>query len=322
VNISIAMCTYNGEPYLSDQLDSILDQTRLPDELVVCDDGSSDSTLSTLQSFKVLAPFPVRIYRNSRNLGSTQNYERAISLCEGDIIALADQDDVWRQNKLASMETVFSTSPDTALVFTDAEVVDQHLQPLGYHLWKAIRFARREQRLVAQGRTLDVLLKHHIVTGATMSFRADYRALVLPISPIWVHDAWITLLIATFAPLTMIREPLILYRQHPKSQIGTVVSFSAHLATLPTNGPASYMVRYEQYKAARDRLSVADAVPGRVVVLARLEAKMAHMRARAFTPERKLRRLTTLLRELVTLRYHRYSSGLYSFSKDLLLTWG
>jgi glycosyltransferase involved in cell wall biosynthesis len=321
VNISIAMCTYNGEPYLSHQLESILDQTRLPDELVVCDDGSSDNTLNTLQSFEASVPFPVRIYRNRQNLGSTKNYEQAISLCEGDIIVLADQDDVWRRKKLASMESVFSTSPDTALVFTDAEVVDKHLQPLDYHLWKAIRFTRREQKLVTQGRTLDVLLKHHIVTGATMSFRADYRALVLPIPPIWVHDAWITLLIATFAPLTMIRDPLILYRQHPKSQIGTIVSLSAHLASLPANSPASYMVRYEQYKAARDRLSELEAVPDREAVIAGIEGKLAHLRSRATLPQRKLHRVATLLMELARLRYHRYASGFYSFGKDLLQTW-
>ena len=99
LTISIAMTTYNGEKYLQEQLDSFLGQNRLPDELVVCDDGSQDRTMAILESFSSRAPFPVRIYRNSAKLGYSKNFEKAGSLCTGDIIAFSDEDDVWDAQK-------------------------------------------------------------------------------------------------------------------------------------------------------------------------------------------------------------------------------
>ena len=92
MKVSIALCTYNGSEFLGEQLASFLTQTRLPDEIVVCDDCSLDSTVQILDDFAAHAPFPVRIYRNEKNLRSTKNFEQAIDLCEGDIILLADQE--------------------------------------------------------------------------------------------------------------------------------------------------------------------------------------------------------------------------------------
>ena len=93
--LSVAMCTYNGSRHLSEQLESIGTQTRLPDELVICDDCSSDDTIRIIERFSASAPFAVRLEINTQNLGSTKNFEKAIRLCQGDLIALADQDDVW-----------------------------------------------------------------------------------------------------------------------------------------------------------------------------------------------------------------------------------
>ncbi|MCA1556539.1 MAG: glycosyltransferase, partial [Acidobacteria bacterium] len=86
VKFSIALCTYNGARYLPAQLDSIAAQTLLPDELVICDDCSTDETRDVITSFAARAPFAVRLYVNEVNLGSTKNFEQAISLCTGDII--------------------------------------------------------------------------------------------------------------------------------------------------------------------------------------------------------------------------------------------
>ena len=88
------MCTYNGERFLAAQLASIAKQTRMPDELVVHDDKSSDHTVAILQEFAHSALFPVRIIENPRNLGYAANFEAAIRNCDADLIALADQDDV------------------------------------------------------------------------------------------------------------------------------------------------------------------------------------------------------------------------------------
>ena len=100
MRISLAMTTYNGEDYLEEQLESFLRQTRIPNELIVCDDGSRDSTLNILEAFQLKAPFPVMINRNVENLGYTKNFENALSKCSGELIFLSDQDDIWEANKV------------------------------------------------------------------------------------------------------------------------------------------------------------------------------------------------------------------------------
>jgi len=137
---SIALCTYNGEQYLKEQLESYAYQTQLPDELIVCDDGSTDSTIDIIREFADSASFSVKLYINEQNLGSTKNFEKAIRLCTGDIIFLSDQDDVWREDKISLMSQIFEECPGTGAIFTDADVVDSRLQFLGYRLWDPVRF--------------------------------------------------------------------------------------------------------------------------------------------------------------------------------------
>ena len=132
--ISVALCTYNGARYLQQQLESIAGQTRRPDEVVVCDDGSGDSTMEFVRSFAKTATFHVRVYQNDRVLGVTKNFDQAIGYCTGDMIALSDQDDVWHPQKLVRMEQAFAASPRVGAVFWDAEVVDSELRPLGHRL--------------------------------------------------------------------------------------------------------------------------------------------------------------------------------------------
>src|ERR1700688_2975817 len=109
--LSIAMCTCNGVAYLRQQLDSIAGQSRLPNELVVCDDHSTDSSVPIIEQYATTVAFPVRLHVNGQRLGVTKNFEKAISLCKGDLIALADQDDVWFAEKLARLEARFANTP-------------------------------------------------------------------------------------------------------------------------------------------------------------------------------------------------------------------
>src|SRR5512138_1120776 len=105
--VSVAMCTFNGESYLQEQLASICRQTVLPDELVVCDDASTDATVRILTQFKETCGFPVRVFVNETNQGVCMNFARAISHCSGDLIVLADQDDIWQADKIEIMRHVF-----------------------------------------------------------------------------------------------------------------------------------------------------------------------------------------------------------------------
>jgi glycosyltransferase involved in cell wall biosynthesis len=325
MKISVAMCTYDGARYLREQLDSIATQTRRPDELVVCDDASVDATREIVTSFAATAPFPVRLQVNEQNLGSTRNFDHAIRLCEGDIIALADQDDVWLPEKLRRIEYCLLRNPKVGLVFTDAEVVNEDLQPLGYGLWESVGFDSTHRQLVRSGRVLDVLLPGWTVTGATMAFRADFKGLVreIPTDLALIHDGWIALMIASVADVSFIEEPLIKYRQHARQQIGARER-KADLGTAGFDRVKNAMQRTNSYQEmikigtqAERRLLEHRDVYKADAALSRLAARLTHLRMRAKLPEHSLPRFTSVFRELLTGRYHLYSRGFFSAAKDL-----
>ncbi len=314
LSLSVALASYNGERYIREQLDSIARQTRLPDELIISDDASADATANIVLGFAQNAPFPVRFQRNSKRLGSTRNFESAIRACNGDIIFLCDQDDIWYPDKIAVIEERFSRAPSIGAVFTEADVVDEDLHPLAQRLWKASRFSQKEQAQVAGSDALGVLLRHPVVTGATMAFRSIYRDLVLPIPEpeiIW-HDAWISLLISATSCLDAVPTPLIAYRQHDANQIG--IRRDNHGKSCA----ALYGPRALFYGSAHKRLLDSTKLFfSRESKMCRLDEAFRFFSARAALPESRWRRMPVALHELMALRYHRYAHGLGTFFKDL-----
>jgi glycosyltransferase involved in cell wall biosynthesis len=321
VQISIALCTYNGSRFLDAQLSSLVSQNRPPDELVVCDDGSTDSTVSLLNEFASHAPFPVHIYENSSRLGSTKNFERAIALCQGDVIALCDQDDIWEKDKLNWTEQCFVNNPGVALVFSDASIVDENENALGYSLWSTLEFDRAAQAKIKSPTAFELLSQREIVTGATMAFRSIFKDLILPIpeDTHLIHDGWIALMISLAASLDLINRPLIKYRQHATQQIGA-----------PRKGRIA--IKEGIRERAKRRTSFAEHIKKLEAVRGRMREKRAlynfeaereidqqlkHMYTRMAISDRKLHRLPAAFRELFAGRYHRYSSGFYSLIKDL-----
>lgn len=124
---SIAMCTYNGEKYIKEQLESIINQSTQPDEIIICDDGSTDRTIDIVKAVLKSWNGRWRVFENEHNLGYKKNFQKAISLCGSDIIFLSDQDDVWNANKIEIMMKVFQDNPYILLAFHDSEIVDDHL---------------------------------------------------------------------------------------------------------------------------------------------------------------------------------------------------
>jgi glycosyltransferase involved in cell wall biosynthesis len=214
------MCTFNGARFIAEQLRSLADQTRLPDELVVFDDGSTDGTWDTLAKFATTAPFPVRLHRQPHNKGYVKNFRDAINACGSSIVFLCDQDDVWLSDKIATMMAAFEGNPGTAMAFTDATLVDAGLAPLGRSQWQAVGFSPSRQRLFLAD-PFAVLSRQHVVTGAACAFRSSLASTLDAISPGWFHDAWLalacTMLADTPVPLS---QKALLYRQHGGNQIG------------------------------------------------------------------------------------------------------
>lgn len=317
-SVSVALCTYQGERYLQEQLDSIAGQSRLPDEVVVCDDGSTDGTLGILDRFGSRARFSVRVHVNDTRLGPTRNFERAIALSEGDIIFLSDQDDVWRAEKLEVLVPAFASSPGFGAVFSNADVVDERLAPRGYGVWDAVGFTPALQRKFVRDGALDVLLKRNVVGGMTMGFRSRFRDLIVPMPADWFHDCWIPLLIAAVADIAMAPRCLVKYRQHESQKIGLHrEGLAQRVAGRRQLGGPPFLDEAKQFAAAHERLTrnVAS-FPCSADVLRKFEAKVGHLRARA-----RIRagngRLRPLMREALSMNYERYSSGLKSIAVDM-----
>lgn len=199
--MSIALATYNGERYLQEQLDSFRRQTRLPDEVVVCDDNSSDDTMKVLNSFAKHAPFPVNIYCNAENLGYSKNFERAISLCSGDIIFLSDQDDVWFPEKIETTLNIFQSADHPYVVINDAEITDGDIKPVGLTLLYQLHSAGFSQ--------------DSFIYGCCTAFRTDLRPFVIPIPHEYVaHDTWIHQIGLALNCRKVYAQPLQYYRRH------------------------------------------------------------------------------------------------------------
>jgi len=324
MNISIAMCTYNGAKYLQEQLDSITAQYRLPDELIICDDCSTDKTRDLIAAFASNAPFSVKAYENWENLGSTKSFERVIGFCTGDIIVLSDQDDVWKAEKLKRIESHFTASAGDALVFSDAEIVDENLQPLGYALWDSVGFKNSERDLIRMGKAFDLFLIHMFVYGATLAFRARFKSLIVPIpnDAVDAHDSWIALLISAVADVGYIPEKLIKYRQHSAQQFGSAPQPSINKRVLSRIRPshsAHLLKLSKQFGYALERLSNSCDKYDCNVAMSKLSAIASHLQVRGSLPTNRLRRIPFVFWELLTLRYHHFSSGVYSAVKDALL---
>lgn len=219
MKISIAMATYNGAKFLQEQLDSFQHQSRLPDELVVCDDGSTDSTLSILESFAAQASFEVRIVRNECNLGYARNFEKALSLCTGDLIFLSDQDDVWFCNKLAEMICVFIDNPEVQVLQADMVLTDAAMRPTPF---------TQLGNIVALGGSDE-----SFVTGCGTAMRRAWLSVALPIpSKLAAHDNWIHRLASPLGVRQIYPAPLQYYRRHDLNVSNWLASAPVRLTSM------------------------------------------------------------------------------------------
>jgi len=324
IEVSVAMCTFNGAAYLADQLQSMASQERLPDELVVCDDGSTDGTPAALRAFAAAAPFEVRLTINARNLGSTANFAQAVSLCRGEIIFLADQDDVWMPDKVRRMAELLKRGPHAgpavAFALSDARLIDAQGRPLRPTLWQALPFPPADQARFNAGHAFDILLRRNVATGMTMAFRAEHRDVLLPIPSGWVHDGWFALLLAALGPGRAVAEPLVHYRQHDAQQIGGKPrSLRSKYRRRKREGLALYAATAENYAAALERLRP---LVGRLPdpsVLDRLQRKVRLWQHRVRMRTAGTWRLPRIVCELLQGSYHRYASGWWSAIEDLIL---
>ena len=223
---SVAIATYNGEAFLEQQLESIENQTTPPTEIVICDDNSTDRTASIIKNFQNKALFPVHFFQNSERLGSVRNFEKAISLCNGEVILLSDQDDIWKSNRIASSLSVIEKN-SCGYVFSNADLIDSNQAKIQGNLWSLVGFnALRQNEFSKPNMQAMELIRRNFVTGATMAFKASLREIFLPfpndLENSMHHDAWISLALSAAGHSGVaLPDALIDYRLHPQQQIGT-----------------------------------------------------------------------------------------------------
>lgn len=323
IKFSIAMATYNGEDYLSEQLSSFAEQERLPDELVVCDDGSTDRSIELLTAFAETAPFDVRIVRNPQNIGHERNFGNAIDLCSGDIIFLADQDDRWHRDKLSAVGKIFADDPDALLVVNDVAITDGKLRPTGRTVLEQTRAAGV---LGANAKSLTL--------GCATAFRSSLRGLISPIPSLdYGHDSWIHDFTEVVGGRRVLNRTLQLYRRHDQNVSNWAFNGGARASPLTVMRPSAgkdlsgeYSKRVRALSLMRERVQslgperFATLVSGRnyAVVLEDLTSAIAAVeRRKAMFRHGAVARKALALRMLVGGQY-RYFLGWRSFVKDLI----
>ena len=213
MDISVALCSYNGQEYLSEQLDSLVNQTRMPDEIVVLDDNSNDKTWAIIQDYKEMYPEIFKIHQNNSNLGVTKNFEACISACRGDAIAICDQDDIWCEKKLKRQSAHLSPSKPM-LVHHNSQIVNKHKNPI-QGAWQSLGYS--EPDVLAINEYFDHLVDRFSIPGHTMLLSDQLREYALPIPDCFTYDLYIALIASMVGELYAMSDRLVYWRQHDEA---------------------------------------------------------------------------------------------------------
>lgn len=206
-DISVVMATFNGERYLRQQLDSILQQSISPREIIIVDDGSTDSTLTILKEYTADSRF--RLLVNDQNMGYIKSFERGMLEVSCPYIALSDQDDIWLPHKL---ETLVSNIEDHIAVYSDSMLVDKD----GISLNKKMSDLKNQL-------TYDNCLMYTIgawAPGHAMLFRKELVDKCKPFPTLVTHDFWLGFVASCNGGIFYVNEVLVHYRQHASNAIG------------------------------------------------------------------------------------------------------
>ena len=175
--VSIALCTYNGEQFLEKQIDSLLNQTYSNLQIIICDDASQDDTKAILEDY---SDSRIKKIFNHKNIGYIKNFEQAINLCKGDFIALCDQDDIWKPEKI---ETMLNSIDDAWLLFCDSELIDEQDKLLHKKL--------SDLRNLQNCNVLPGYVWSNCVWGHAIFMNKDLLNYALPVPDGAKHDIWL-----------------------------------------------------------------------------------------------------------------------------------
>lgn len=326
--ISVCLCTCNGGKFLSDQLESISCQSIRPDQLVISDDCSTDNTLDIVENFSNQVSFPVKLVVNKGlRLGVTENFERALRFCDGDVIIFSDQDDVWRNDKIQIIKQAFEDSPESGYFFSNAIIIDSEGLPQPETLWSRVGFSGDRRNSFRDGDQIKNLLRgSNPVYGMTMSIRASGLPMVLPIeskSGMMTHDVWIAIILSALSK-NGLADPrcLVNYRQH-EDQVAGAGESRGHILSRLVRSLMSARVFDENLPVALDNAArrVKENLPsgGSDEDYLILNDKAEYLRRRALASNKILPiRFAFIIKELFLGRYRKFSVSKLTPIRDLL----
>ena len=218
--IDILMATYNGEKYLSEQIDSIIFQTYKNWNLLIRDDGSSDSTFEILKEYEKKDSRIKIISDEKGNLGIVKNFEELLKISDSDLIMFSDQDDVWVENKLELyLSKIKNFRNEGFLIHSDAVLFSETKE-------KILKNTFISGKIKKMG--LKNIFFNYFVQGATILISKEIKKFILPFSEeVYLHDRYIHIISELFFKRIFIKEPLIYYRQHSNNQIGAKSTFKS-----------------------------------------------------------------------------------------------
>ena len=201
--ISVCMAAYNGERYIERQILTIMRNISKTDELIISDDGSTDSTLEIIERLQQTYP-SIHVVQGPKK-GVIANFENAIQHAKGDFLYLADQDDIWEEDKVKTVQKVFEEHPKCMLVIHDADIIDEN---------ESVIEASFFQRRGSKAGLLKNIIKNSYI-GCCMAFRTEILNVVLPIPKnIEMHDQWIGIISELQGGAIFLKTVLFHYRRH------------------------------------------------------------------------------------------------------------
>ena len=211
--IDILMATYNGEKYLVEQLDSIINQTYRNWNLLIRDDNSTDKTLEIIQNYHKKDKRIKILKDNKGNLGIVRNFEELLKSSESEFIMFSDQDDIWVENKLDMyLKMIEKIKNKGFMIHSDAILFDKNKS----NILKETFISKK-----AINRGLENVFFNYFVQGATILISKEIKNFILPFpKEVYLHDRYIHLISELFFERIFVNEALIYYRQHGDNQIG------------------------------------------------------------------------------------------------------
>ncbi len=204
--ISVGLCTYNGEKFLREQLESLVSQSYHPMEIRIRDDQSTDQTMEIIREYQHRHSF-IHVIQNEERLGLQKNFEAVFGDCKGDLIAPCDQDDVWAPQKLENLQKSMGSH---VMVYHDSELIDDKGKSMDYRISDKFRMRDFDRQ--------EPFLFFNCVSGHGMLFQRKILELAIPIPMVGCYDHWLALIALEFGTIGYCPHTLVKYRQHADNQ--------------------------------------------------------------------------------------------------------